>query len=52
MLSDAKIRAAKPRASAYTLTDSNRRHLLVKPNGSKLWTWNYADDGKQKTMAF
>ncbi len=52
MLSDAKIRAAKAREKAYKLTDSHRLYLLVKPNGSKLWKWNYAYDGKQKTMAF
>ena len=52
MLSDAKIRAAKARDKAYKLTDSHRLYLLVKPNGSKLWKWNYAYDGKQKTMAF
>lgn len=52
MLNDAKIRAAKARDKAYKLTDSHRLYLLVKPNGSKLWKWNYAYDGKQKTMAF
>ncbi|PNU03525.1 tyrosine-type recombinase/integrase [Novosphingobium guangzhouense] len=52
MLSDAKIRAAKPRDKSYKLTDSHRLYLLVKPNGSKLWKWNYTYDGKQKTMAF
>lgn len=52
MLNDAKARAAKPREKAYKLTDSHRLYLLVKPNGSKLWKWNYAYGGKQKTMAF
>lgn len=52
MLNDAKIRAAQPRAKPYKLTDSHRLYLLVKPNGSKLWKWNYVYDGKQKTMAF
>lgn len=52
MLSDAKIRAAKARDKAYKLTDSHRLYLLVPPNGSKLWKWGYAYDGKQKTMAF
>jgi len=52
MLSEAKIRAAKTRDKAYKLTDSHRLYLLVKPNGSKLWKWNYAYDGTQKTMAF
>ncbi|QDK31735.1 tyrosine-type recombinase/integrase [Sphingomonas sp. IC081] len=52
MLSDAKIRAIKPRDKAFKLTDSHRLYLLVKPNGSKLWKWNYTYGEKQKTMAF
>ncbi|MFC0205772.1 tyrosine-type recombinase/integrase [Novosphingobium soli] len=52
MLSDAKVRGVKPRDKAYKLTDSHRLYLLVTPGGSKLWKWNYAYDGKQKTMAF
>ncbi|WBX86320.1 tyrosine-type recombinase/integrase [Sphingosinicella microcystinivorans] len=51
MLSDAKLRAAKPRAKAYKLTDSNRLYLLVTPSGGKLWRWSYQFGGKQKTMA-
>lgn len=52
MLSDAKIRAAKPQTKAYKLTDAKRLYLLVSPSGSKLWRWNYSYDGKQKTLAF
>lgn len=52
MLTDAKVRAAKPRQKEYKLTDSHRLYLLVKPGGSKLWKWGYAYDGKQKTMHF
>ena len=52
MLNDAKVRAAKPQQKPYKLTDSHRLYLLVTPNGSKLWKWNYAYDGKQKTMSF
>jgi len=52
MLSDAKIRAAKPRDKAYKLTDARRLFLLVSPSGSKLWRWNYSYGGKQKTLAF
>jgi len=39
MLSDAKIRAAKPQIKAFKLTDSNRLYLEVMPGGSKLWRW-------------
>lgn len=52
MLTDAKVRAAKPREKSYKLTDANRLHLLVTPSGGKLWRWNYDYDGKQRTMAF
>lgn len=52
MLTDAKVRAARPRAKSYKLTDSNRLFLLVTPGGGKLWRWNYYYDGKQKSMAF
>lgn len=52
MLSDTKIRAAKPREKSYKLSDANRLFLLVTPSGGKLWRWNYYYDGKQKSMAF
>lgn len=52
MLSDARIRAAKPRTTPYKLTDGNRLFLLVAPGGGKHWRWNYAYDGRQKSMAF
>jgi integrase len=52
LLTDAKVRTAKPRAKSYKLTDSNRLFLLVTPSGGKLWRWNYNFDGKQKSMAF
>lgn len=51
-LNDAKLRGAKPRDKAYKLTDSHRLYLEVKPGGGKLWRWNYAYDGKQKSMNF
>ena len=52
MLTDAKVRTAKPRAKAYKLADANRLFLLVAPGGGKLWRWNYTYDGKNKTLAF
>ena len=52
LLSDAKVRAAKPRPKPYKLTDGNRLYLLVTPSGGKLWRWNYTYDDKQKSMAF
>ena len=52
MLNDAKLRSAKPRDKAYKLTDGHRLYLLVNPSGGKLWRWNYAYNGKQKSMNF
>lgn len=51
MLNDARLRAAKPRAKAYKLTDSHRLYALITPAGGKLWRWNYTYDGKQKSLA-
>src|SRR3546814_16477429 len=52
LLTDAKVRAAKPRTKPYKVTDANRLYLLVTPSGGKLWRWNYDYDSKQKSMAF
>lgn len=52
MLTDAKVRTAKPRPKAYKIADANRLFLMVTPSGGKLWRWNYGYDGKNKTMAF
>src|SRR5262249_37679003 len=51
MLSDARIRAAKPRETAYKLSDSGGLHALIQPHGSKLWRLAYRYAGKQKTLA-
>ena len=37
MLTDAKVRTAKPRAKSYKLADGDRLFLLVTPKGGKLW---------------
>lgn len=52
MLTDTKVRAAKPRAKSYKLADASRLYLLVTPSGGKLWRWNYEYDGRHKSMAF
>jgi hypothetical protein len=52
MLSDAKVRAAKPLPKPYKLSDANRLFLLVTPSGGKLWRYDYYYNGKQKTLAF
>lgn len=52
MLTDAKVRNAKPRANSYKLSDGHGFNLLVTPNGKKYWRWSYRYDHKQKGMAF
>lgn len=52
MLSETKVKAAKPRPKPYKLSDGGSLFLLVTPSGGKLWRWNYLYDGKQKSMAF
>ena len=52
MLTDAKVRNAKPRPKPYKLFDTNRLFLFVAPAGGKLLRWNYTFDGKHQTMAF
>src|SRR6516165_12100310 len=51
MLSDARVRNAKPGMGAIKLSDGGGLHLLIQPTGSKLWRLAYRFDGKQKTLA-
>nr|WP_171175765.1 Arm DNA-binding domain-containing protein [Ruegeria sp. HKCCA4633] len=41
VLSDARIRALKPKEKPYKQADFDGLYLLVKPNGSKLWRFKY-----------
>jgi hypothetical protein len=50
-LSDTTCRNAKAREKPYKLTDGEGMHLLVQPNGSRLWRLSYRFAGKQKTLA-
>ncbi|WP_299791621.1 integrase domain-containing protein [uncultured Shewanella sp.] len=40
-LSDTKIKAAKPRDKEYNLSDGDGLSLRIRPNGSKIWLFNY-----------
>src|SRR4029079_5028079 len=51
MLSDARVRNAKPVARPIKLSDAGGLHLLIQPRGSKLWRLAYRFDGKQRTLA-
>ncbi|KAB2879758.1 tyrosine-type recombinase/integrase [bacterium] len=50
-LTDVAIRKAKPRASAYKLTDGKGLFLWVQPSGSKWWRYAYRYNGKPKMLA-
>jgi integrase len=51
MLTDARVRNAKPDVRAIKLSDAGGLHLLVQPHGSKLWRMAYRFVGKQRTLA-
>jgi integrase len=51
MLKDISVRNVKPSAKPQKLSDGGGLHLLVQPNGSKLWRLAYRFEGKQKTLA-
>lgn len=50
-LTDTAIRNAKPANNALKVSDGGGLHLLVQPNGSRLWRLAYRFAGKQKTLA-
>ncbi|HFK3992036.1 TPA: tyrosine-type recombinase/integrase [Citrobacter freundii] len=51
MLTDTKIRSAKPLAKSYKLTDALGLYLLVSPGGSRLWYYRYTFKGKESRLA-
>jgi integrase len=51
VLSDAAIKAAKPRGQPYKLTDGQGLHLFVTPAGGKLWRLRYGFAGKEKLLS-
>ena len=40
-LTNTEVKQAKPRAKEYSLVDGDGLALRVKPNGSRLWIFNY-----------
>jgi integrase len=47
MLNDRKIRALKPRETAYKAFDALGLYLLITPTGSRLWRFKYRHAGKE-----
>jgi integrase len=50
-LSDARLRALKPLSRPAKISDGGGLHVLVTPQGSKLWRLAYRFEGKQKLLA-
>jgi integrase len=50
-LTDTAIRNTKPAEKPIKLTDERGLYLLVKPNGSRWWRFDYRYGGKRKTLS-
>ncbi|AIA25184.1 tyrosine-type recombinase/integrase [Kosakonia sacchari] len=52
MLTDSKIRSAKPLVKTYKLTDALGLYLTVSTSGAKLWYFRYRFGGRESRLAF
>ena len=50
-LADTAIRSAKPGPKPIKMTDGGGLYLLLNPNGSRWWRFDYRFDGKRKTLS-
>ncbi|MFT3905624.1 MAG: integrase arm-type DNA-binding domain-containing protein [Steroidobacteraceae bacterium] len=50
-LTDAAIKAAKPKEKPYKLSDGKGLFLLVTPKGGRWWRLRYAHGGKEKLLS-
>ena len=50
-LSDTQLRALMPQDRPRKLSNGGGLHVMVTPNGSKLWRLAYRFHGKQKLLA-
>lgn len=51
MLTDLKIRAAKPKDKPYKLTDNGGLYLEIRPRGTRIWRYRFRLQGKANTYA-
>ena len=49
-LTDTALRSAKPRAESYKMFDGGGLFVLVKPNGSMLWRYQFKLGGREKLL--
>lgn len=52
MLTNAAVKAARPQARAYKLTDGLGLHLFVAPTGTRIWRMRYRFRGREKLLTF
>ncbi len=50
MLTNAAVKAARPRAAAYKLADQRGLHLYVAPTALKSWRWRFRVDGREQLL--
>ena len=51
MISESRVRTAKPTEKTYRLSDGRGLYLHVVPAGGRYWRFNYRFNGRQKTLA-
>ena len=51
MLTDTKLKALRPRAKLYRVTDDKGLSVEVPPNGSRLWRFRYLHSGKARMLS-
>jgi len=51
MLTETRIRAAKPREKPYKLFDERGLYMLVNPDGSRWWRFKYALEKREKGIS-
>lgn len=51
MLTDAAIRRIALGEKPFKVADMHGLYLLVKPNGSRYWRWNFSHSGKRQTLS-
>jgi len=51
LLRELEVRKAKSKSKPYKLPDGGGLHLLVKPNGAKLWQQRFIFMGKEKLLS-
>ncbi|WP_156679330.1 tyrosine-type recombinase/integrase [Sphingomonas profundi] len=52
MLTNAAVKAARPRAAAYKLSDAGGLHLYVAPNGRRSFRMRFRWEGREQLLTF